>query len=67
MNILKHERTQIVALVESGLTRKENITHWDICNALAQGKTIEFVAEQFRLSSRNVDYIKEKKCKKCGG
>lgn len=66
MNLLAYEKTQVVALVNDGMTREENIRHWDVCKALSEGKTIELVAEDFRLSSRNVAYIKEKKCKKCG-
>ncbi len=66
MRLMKYDKSQVVALVDDGMVRKENIEHWDICKALSEGKTIELVAEDFRLSSRNVAYIKEKKCKKCG-
>lgn len=66
MKLLKYTKNQVVALVDDGMTREENIRHWDVCKALSEGKTIEIVAEDFHLSTRNVDYIKAKKCKKCG-
>lgn len=65
MNILAYTKTQIVALVDDGLTREENIRHWEICKALSEGKTIEMVAEDFHMHTRNIDKIKKNKCKKC--
>lgn len=65
MNLLAYDKKQIVALVNDGITREENIKHWEICKALSEGKTIEQVAGDFHMHTRNVDAIKSKKCKKC--
>jgi len=67
MNILALSRGEVVAFVESGMLRPENLRHYDICKELSSGKTQIEIAEQFQLSdSRVVRYIKENKCPDCG-
>ncbi len=65
MNILSFKRTEVVAMVSKGMSRQENILHWDICKAISDGKTIEVIADDFRMTTRNVEYIKQRKCKLC--
>lgn len=65
MNILSLELNQVKAFVDGGLMREESIKHWRVCKALSEGKKIDEVAEEFKISSRNVDQIKAKKCYSC--
>lgn len=65
MNLLKYDRNQIVALVKDGIATVESIHHWDICKALAGGKTAEQVAEDFKMHVRSIEYVRTKKCQAC--
>lgn len=65
MSLLQFERNQVQAFVNQAVMRPENLVHWDVCKALASGQTIERVAEDFKMSTRNVDLIKSRKCKDC--
>lgn len=62
MNILKYKYSEIVALVRDGLALGESMRHWEICKALSEGKTLEQVAEDFKMHQRSVAYVKAKKC-----
>lgn len=66
MNLLSLSRSEVVAFVQSGMLRPENLRHYDICKALAEGKTQEWVADQFNLTDdRYVRRLKAKKCPDC--
>ncbi len=65
MNILKYAKKEIMALVKDGIATPESITHWEVCESLAEGKTIESVAEKFRMHPRHISYIKANKCREC--
>lgn len=67
MNILSLSRDEVKAFVDSGLMKKENLRHYDLCKAMAQGMTQEKAAEVFNLTDdRYVRKIKSKKCPDCG-
>lgn len=66
MNILSLSRTEVIELINSGMLRKENLKHYDICKALSEGKKQNEVAAQFDVPDlRHVRYVKEKKCPNC--
>jgi len=66
MNILKYTREEIERRISEGEMRKENLKHYEICRALAEGKKQNDVADQFNVSDvRNIRYIKSHKCKDC--
>ena len=65
MNILELDRKQIQDFISRGLMRPENLKHYDICRAMAEGKKQKEIAEEYRLDNRNVRYIKSKKCPEC--
>ena len=66
MNILSLSREQIQSYIDSGLMKKENLRHYDLCKAMAQGMTQEQAAEKFNLTDdRYVRKIKSKKCPDC--
>lgn len=66
MNILSLSRVEVKNFVDSGLMREENLTHYDICKALADGKKQNAIAEEFNIPDvRLVRYIKQRKCPDC--
>lgn len=66
MNILDLSRSQIEEMVKAGIMSKSNLRHYDICRALAEGKTQEKIAEAFNLTDdSHVRKIKNKKCAEC--
>ena len=66
MSLLDYSRKQIEDLVNAGLLRRENLKHYDLCKAMAQGLTQEAAAEKFNLTDdRYVRMIKSKKCPDC--
>lgn len=65
MNILKYTRNEIVALFKDGIVSGSVLHHWEICKALSEGKTIEKVAEDFRVHPRGVQWVKANKCPSC--
>lgn len=66
MNLLSLSREQVKDMVDSGLMKKENLRHYDLCKAMAQGMTQEKAAEAFNLTDdRYVRKIKSKKCPDC--
>lgn len=62
MSILQFEREQVKAMAQSGLMNIKSLEHWDICHALQSGKSVEIVADEFRLSFSMVAHIRKKKC-----
>lgn len=62
MTILSFSRDQLVAMSESGLMNKKTIIHWDICNDLKKGHTLEYVADTYRMSVTQVWRVKQCKC-----
>ncbi len=66
MSILKFERNQIVAMATEGLLNKKSIIHYDVCQALKEGKTAEKIAELFQIAEiRHVWWIRDHKCPDC--
>lgn len=45
---------------------KNSVQHYDVCKALAEGKTQAQVAEKFNIEDHTVRYIKRQKCPDCG-
>jgi DNA-binding NarL/FixJ family response regulator len=62
MNILTFSREQVKGMAEQGFLNKQSVLHYDVCRALAEGKTQAQVAEQFNISDENVKWIKKRKC-----
>lgn len=66
MNILSLSREELKEMVANGFLRKENLRHYDICKAMAQGTTQEKAAEIFGVTDdRYIRRIKERKCPEC--
>jgi hypothetical protein len=66
MNILSLSRGEVVAFVDSGIIRPENIRHYDICQELSNGKTHNEIADKFNISDVSlIKYIKSRKCPDC--
>jgi hypothetical protein len=66
MNILRKSREEVQALIDQGFLKKENLIHYDLCKAMAQGMTQEKAAEVFNLTDDSyVRKIKNKKCPDC--
>jgi hypothetical protein len=66
MNLLSKSREEVQALIDLGFLKKENLRHYDLCKAMAQGMTQEKAAEKFNLTDdRYVRKIKSKKCPDC--
>lgn len=66
MNLLSLSRDEVKAFIDSGLMKKENLRHYDLCKAMSQGMTQEKAAEAFNLTDdRYVRKIKSKKCPDC--
>jgi hypothetical protein len=65
MNILSLSRQEVQGFIDSGLMRKEALTHYDICKAMAEGKKQEAVAEDFDTDDRHIRWVKSKKCPDC--
>lgn len=64
-SILEMTREEAEALGRIGFTHKAGL-HYDVCRALADGKTQQQVAEEFNLSeTKSVRLIKTKKCPEC--
>ena len=67
MNILKLTPEELKAKILKGDLRPESIKHYEICKALASGRTQEYIAEYFHLTDdSHVRYIKRNKCPDCG-
>jgi hypothetical protein len=60
--ILQFKREEIVAFADAGMMNKKSPLHWDVCLQLAKGKTMEVVADDFRISFETVRQIKCRKC-----
>lgn len=60
--ILAFSRNIISKMVSTGVMNKKSLIHWDICNDLKSGKTIETVSETHKLSVTQVWRIKQCKC-----
>lgn len=66
MSILSRTRGEIEQMVRDGLLRPENLRHYDVCKAMAQGMTQEKAAEVFGFADdKNIRYIKKNKCPDC--
>jgi len=67
MNILQFTREDVVRRIHKGELTKASLRHYEICQAIAQKKTQEQIAEEFNLTDdAHVRYIKKKKCPECG-
>lgn len=49
-------------MAQSGLMNIKSATHWDVCKALASGKTMEAVADDLKIPFHTVRGIKRCKC-----
>lgn len=66
MNILSLSRKEVEDFIASGMMRKENLKHYDICKAMASGTTQEKAAEVFNVTDdRYIRRIKSRKCPDC--
>lgn len=66
MSLLSFDRNQIVALAKEGLMNKKTILHYDVCQALKEGKTAEKIAELFQIAEpAHVRWIQRHKCPDC--
>lgn len=66
MNILSLSRDEVQAFINSGFLKKEDMRHYDVCKAMAQGKSQFEVAREFNLTDdSHARYIKRKKCPEC--
>ena len=65
MNILSLSRKEVENFIGAGVMRPENLKHYDVCKAMAEGMTQEAVAEKYNLTDRWVRRMKEVKCPKC--
>ncbi len=65
MNILSFDRAQVVAAASCGIMNKASVVHYDVCKALSEGKTQDYVSEIFCIDVETVKQIKRTKCKDC--
>jgi hypothetical protein len=66
MNILTLTREQVREQILNGKMRPENLKHYDICKAIAEGKKQNDIADDFEIpDTRHVRYIKHAKCREC--
>lgn len=63
--ILSFAREQIKAMAQSGLMNIKSLTHWDVCNDLKCGKSMEDIAQYHHLSLSAIEKIKRTKCPDC--
>lgn len=67
MKILDLDRSEVKRLIDEGWLNKKALNHYDVCKALAQGKTANKVAEEFNYNlDVHVRWIKKTKCPECG-
>ena len=67
MNLLQFTREEVIRKINKGDLTKASLRHYEICQAIAKGKTQEAVAEDFKLTDdAHVRYIKRTKCPECG-
>ena len=62
MTILDLPRETVKMMAEKGLMNKKSTEHWDICDLLKKGHTIEQVAETMRLHEKTIYSVKNTKC-----
>ncbi len=63
---MKFTKDQIIEMVKDGFVNKKSIFHFDVCQALAQGKTQPAVAQEKNYQEpKTIRYIKKHKCKYC--
>lgn len=66
MNILNLNRDEVRRLVDQGWLNKKALNHYDVCKAIAQGKTQRQIAEEFNYSETvHISWIKKHKCPEC--
>lgn len=66
MRILDLTEEEVKDFIKNGVMRPENLRHYHICKAIADGMTQEDAAEKFGLyDSSNIRRIKSKKCPDC--
>ncbi len=63
---MKFTKDQIIEMVKDGFLNKKAIFHFDVCQALAKGKTQSAVAEEKGYQEpKTIRDIKKHKCKYC--
>lgn len=66
MTILSLSRDEVKRLVDQGWLNKKALNHYDVCKAIAEGKTQSMIAEEFNYSeTKSIRWIKQHKCKGC--
>lgn len=65
MNILSFPREVVEACARRGIMNKKSDFHFDVCKALADGKTLKQVADEFDIPDDTIKWIKSRKCKDC--
>jgi DNA-binding NarL/FixJ family response regulator len=66
MTILNYTREQVEALVSDGLMNKKSVKHFDVCKAIAEGKTQNQIAKELDYSeTKTIRWIKQHKCPDC--
>lgn len=65
MTILDFNRDKVQAMAQSGLMHINSLKHWDVCDALRSGKTLEQVSDEQNIPFETVKSIKNTKCKQC--
>ncbi len=61
-SILQFTRDKVVAMAQQGMMHITSPTHWEICDSLKKGKTMEVVADDFKVHYNTVQLIKKCKC-----
>lgn len=63
---VKLSRDQIIEAVQDGFLNKKMIFHFDVCQALAEGKTQQKIAEGHDIRDfKTIRNIVKRKCKYC--
>lgn len=66
MKITNLSREEVKKLIDDGWLNKKALNHFDVCKAIAQGKTQSQIAEEFHYSeTKSIRWIKQHKCPEC--
>jgi len=66
MIITNLSREEVKKLMDDGWLNKKALNHYDVCKAIAQGKTQSQIAEEFNYSeTKSIRWIKQHKCPDC--
>jgi len=66
MSLLDYSIEEVRKRVEAGELNKKAVLHYEVCKAIAQGKTQSKIAEEFNYSeTKSIRWIKQHKCPDC--